>query len=82
MRRKDLVPKGTFLYCVVNVVGRPWMFTGFLYGVDGDWAIISDSGLNLARIGSNNVRFMLHHCFFTEEGAQAYIRDVLGGGQA
>ena len=82
MRRKDLLPRDTFLYCVVDDVSEPWIFTGFFCGVDGDFAIISDSGLNRVRIGSNNVRFLLHHCFFTEEGAKAYIRDVLGGGGA
>lgn len=74
MRRKDLVPRGTPLWCVQVVNGQPRAGMGFFYEVDGDLAVLTGSlpwSISVAP---------LHRCFFAEEGAKAYIRDVLGGG--
>ncbi len=74
MGRKDLVPRGTPLWCVQVVNGVPHVGTGCFYAVDGDLVILGGSlpfSISVAP---------LHRCFFREEGARAYIRDVLGGG--
>lgn len=75
MRRKGL--EGAFLYCVVNDLNGPWIFTGFLCEVNDAYAVIADSGLNRVNVGGHNVRFSLHNCFFTREGAERYIEYLL-----
>ena len=77
MGRKGLLPQDTFLYCVVNDINRPWIFTGYFCRVDGDCAIVDDTGLNIVRVSGNSVRFPLECCFFTREGAEQYIERVL-----
>lgn len=76
MRRKDLVPRGTPLWCVYAAVNPPAVIR----------ANFCDAYIDLAFLISKDMRFQyllpMECCFFTEEGARAYIRDVLGGGQA
>lgn len=76
MGRKDLVPRGTPLWCVHVVNGEPFAGIGAFYEVDGDLAVLTGS------LPFSVSVVPLHRCFFREEGAKAYIRDVLGGGQA
>ena len=76
MRRKDLVPRGTPLWFVYVVNGQPCVGAGLFYGVDDDLAIMTGSLPFSVSVAP------LHRCFFREDGAKAYIRDVLGGGQA
>ena len=73
MRRKNLVPRGTPLWCVFDN-DPPAILNGPLCEVDGDTAVIGDH--------YNRFTFPLHRCFFTKEGAVRYIQDVLGGGEA
>ncbi len=76
MGRKDLVPRGTTLWCVFEAVSAPpFIFQGPFYEVDGDMAVIAEPGRVTV------FTFPLHRCFFTKEGAERYIRDVLGGGR-
>ena len=76
MRCKNLVPRGTPLWFVYVVNGQPCVGIGFFYEVDDDLVIMTTSAPFSISVAP------LHRCFFREEGARAYIRDVLGGGQA
>ena len=74
MRRKDLLPRGTPLWFVYVVNGQPRVGVGFFYEVDDDLAIMTGSLPFSVSVAP------LHRCFFREDGAKAYIRDVLKAG--
>lgn len=76
MRHKNLVPRGTPLWFVYVVNNQPRVGLGFFHEVDDDLAILTGSLPFSVSVAP------LHRCFFAEAGAKAYIRDVLGGGQA
>lgn len=74
MRHKNLVSRGTPLWFVYVVNNQPRVGLGFFHEVDDDLAILTGS------LPFSVSVVPLHRCFFREEGAKAYVRDVLGGG--
>lgn len=74
MRRKDLVPQGTLLWVAYPDEKPPCITQNYFHSVAGDRAVMLHAASGIT------VTAPLHRCFFREEGAKAYIRDVLGGG--
>ena len=74
MRHKNLVPRGTPLWCVYAGVTPPDVFRANFCEAYKDFVLLISEDMSFQSL------IPMDRCFFTEAGAKAYIRDVLGGG--